>query len=142
MTTRTIQATLGLLLLGAAAHSQTSRGTIAGTVLDASGAVVVRAQVILLGEETGSRRSTTTNESGLYRFDAVDLGSYSVNISASGFGPVTKTNVLVNANQTSAVDAQLSPGEQQITVDVVSEAGAALQTEAPVRGGNCQATDR
>ena len=49
---------------------------------------------------------------------------------------MTKTGVIVNANQTSAVDAQLAPGEQQVTVDVVSEAGAALQTEAPVRGGN------
>ncbi len=49
---------------------------------------------------------------------------------------MTKTGIVVNANQTSSVDAQLEPGGQQVSVDVVSEAGATLQTEAPVRGGN------
>ncbi|MFN2510508.1 MAG: carboxypeptidase regulatory-like domain-containing protein [Pyrinomonadaceae bacterium] len=81
-----------------------------------------------------------TTDDGIYRFDAVDLGPYSLSITASGFGELTKTGIIVNANQTSTVDAQLEPGGQQVTVDVVSEAGAALQTEAPVRGGNISTT--
>ena len=41
-----------------AAHAQTSRGTVTGTVLDASGAVIAGAHVTLTGVETGVRLST------------------------------------------------------------------------------------
>ncbi len=125
-----------VLGLAPAAQAQTSRGIVSGIVADSTGAVIAGATVTLTNTETTLSRTAVTNDAGFYRFDAVDLGTYSISIAASGFGTVTKTNVIVNANQTSAVDAQLAPGEQQITVDVVSEAGAALQTEAPVRGGN------
>jgi hypothetical protein len=60
--------------LAIAAHAQTSRGTVSGTVTDPSGAVAIRASVALTQTETGVRRSTTTNEDGIYRFEAVDLG--------------------------------------------------------------------
>jgi outer membrane receptor protein involved in Fe transport len=123
-------------LIAATASAQTSRGIVSGTVTDTNGAVVTGANVTLTNTETTISRTVDTSDSGFYRFDAVDLGTYSVTIIASGFGEVIKTGVIVNANQTSAVDAQLAPGGQQITVDVVSESGAALQTEAPVRGGN------
>lgn len=134
--------TLTSLLFGLAllAQAQTSRGVVSGIVADTSAAVISGATITLTNTETTLSRTAVTNDAGFYRFDAVDLGNYSVNISASGFGALTKTNIIVNANQTSGVDAQLEPGTQQVTVDVVSEAGAALQTEAPVRGGNISAT--
>lgn len=127
---------LGGILLSLPTAAQTSRGTVSGTVADPNGAVVPGATVNLTSDATGLVRTTTTNDEGIYRFDAVELGTYTVGFTANGFGEVAKTNVVVNANQTSAVDAQVQPGGQQITVDVVAEAGAALQTEAPVRGGN------
>ena len=131
-----VGAVLGLSLMCAA---QTSRGTVSGVITDPTGAVITGANVTLTNTATTVSRTTTTNEEGFYRFDAVDLGNYTVTIAAAGFGTVDKTNVTVNANQTSTVDAQLTPGGQQITIDVVAEAGAALQTEAPVRGGNISA---
>lgn len=125
-----------LFSLTLAVEAQTSRGTVSGVVTDPTGAVVSGANITLTSTTTGLNRDTTTNDEGFYRFDAVDLGTYSVNIAASGFGTLTKTNIIVNANQTSAIDAQLSPGGQEETVNVIADAGAALQTEAPVRGGN------
>lgn len=136
MKTKTLLVLSLLLAFAFAVHGQTSRATITGTVTDTNGAVVSGATVTLTNTETGVSRTTTTSEEGFYRFDAVDLGTYSITITATGFGEVTKTNVHALANQTSAVDAQLAPGGQKITVDVVSESGALLQTEAPVRGGN------
>ncbi len=116
--------------------AQTSRGTVSGVVTDPSGAVVSGASITLTSAATGLSRTSTSNDEGFYRFDAVDLGTYSVNITASGFGALTKTNITVNANQTSAIDAEVTPGNVEATVDVVGDAGAALQTETPVRGGN------
>jgi Carboxypeptidase regulatory-like domain/TonB-dependent Receptor Plug Domain len=125
------------VILGSAlaASAQTSRGTVSGTVTDTNGAVIVGAQVTLTNTATTVSRNTTSNNDGFYRFDAVDLGGYTVAFAAPSFGALTKTNITVNANLTSTIDAQLQPGGQQVTVDVVSE-GVALQTEAPVRGGN------
>ena len=72
------------LALTVAASAQTSRGTISGTVTDPSGAVVSRATVAISHTETGARRVTTTNEAGIYRFDAVDLGGYELKVTHPG----------------------------------------------------------
>jgi len=79
---------------------------------------------------TSVSRSTVANEEGFYRFDAVDLDTYSIKFTAPGFGAVVKNNIVVSANQTASVDAQLAPGTQELSVDVTAEAGALLQTEA------------
>ncbi|MGH9751168.1 MAG: TonB-dependent receptor domain-containing protein, partial [Blastocatellia bacterium] len=127
-----------LLLITASAMSQTSRGTVSGIVSDPNGAVVPGAAITLTSDQTGVSRTTTSNSEGVYRFDAVDPGSYSVKIAATGFGNLNKTNIVVSANQVAQVDAQLAPGGQTLSVDVTAESGALLQTEAPVRGGNIE----
>ena len=126
------------LLFTVSALAQTSRGTVSGIVSDPTGAVVQGATITLTNDQTGVSRTTNTNSEGLYRFDAVDLGSYSLKIAATGFGDVNKTNIVVSANQVAQVDAQLAPGGQSVSVDVTAESGALLQTEAPVRGGNIE----
>src|SRR5262249_18178380 len=121
------------------AHAQTSRGTVSGIVSDPTGAVVPGATITLTNDQTNISRTTTTNGEGLYRFEAVDLGIYSVQIAATGFGVVTKTKILVNANQVAQVDVQVAPGGQNLSIDITAESGAILQTETPVRGGNIDA---
>lgn len=129
-------ATLMIFATAILAFAQTSRGTVSGNIKDPNGAVITGAEVTLTNTETTVTRTTTTNDEGFYRFDAVDLGTYSVTVVAPNFGKVTKSGVIVNANQTSTADAELTIGSQEVVVEVTSEAGAQLQTEAPVRGGN------
>lgn len=116
--------------------SQTSRGTVSGTIKDPNGAIVTGATVTLTNTATSIERTVTTNDEGFYRFDAVDLGTYSVRVSAPNFTTAVKNGVTVTANQIVAVDAELQIGNQQVVVEVVGGAGEPLQTEAPVRGGN------
>src|ERR1700716_2772550 len=108
------------LILGGslAVSAQTSRGTVSGTVADPNGARIEGASVTLISTKTGVERSTTTNGEGIYRFDAVDPGVYSVKITASGFGEMLKTNIDVQANQTAEIGAAMNPAGQQVTVDV------------------------
>ena len=73
------------LVFALAVHGQTSRGTVTGTVLDQSGAAIRAAHVHLAGVNTGARLSTVSNDSGVYRFDAVDLGVYELEIAHPGF---------------------------------------------------------
>lgn len=136
MKTRILLLITALLCFSFVAVAQTSRGTVAGIVTDPNGAVIPGATVLLTNTETTVSRNTTTNDEGVFRFDAVDLGTYSVQISATSFGSVTKNGVLVSANQISEVSSALAPAGQTIVVDVTTDAAALLQTEAPVRGGN------
>lgn len=133
---RNILIVLALSVLSLSAFGQTSRGTVTGTVTDATGAVISGASVTLTNTGTNLTRSTVTNKEGFYRFDAVDLGDYKVKIAAQGFADITKTNILVTANQTANINSQLSIGTQELVVDVTSETGTSLQTETVVRGGN------
>lgn len=120
----------------AMASAQTSRGTVSGTVMDQSSAVVSGAEVELKNTATNTSRTTATNDSGIYRFDAVDLGVYDLTIRAKGFKTITNTGVQVQANRNAAIDAQLEVGNTELVVDVSAAAGELLQTSEPVRGGN------
>ena len=131
--------TLTILATAVLAFAQTSRGTVSGVIKDPNGAVVPGAEITLTNTDTTVTRTTTTNDEGFYRFDAVDLGNYSVSVAAANFGRVTKSGVIVTANQTSTVDVEVAVGSQEVVVEVTGEAGAQLQTEAPVRGGNIPA---
>lgn len=128
------------LVLGAAlmASAQTSRGTVSGTVTDPTGAVIANANVTLINTQTNVERTTTTNEEGIYRFEAVDVAAHTLKVTATGFGEISKTNIDVKANQTAEVNAQMAPAGQTVIVDVTTEGTALLQTEAPVRGGNIE----
>ena len=68
------------LVFALAVHGQTSRGTV-------TGAVIRGARVRLAGVDTGAKLSTMSNDSGVYRFDAVDLGVYELEVAHAGFRP-------------------------------------------------------
>lgn len=137
---RYILLSIALVTLGGlTALAQTSRGTVSGKVVDVNGAAIVGANVTLTNKQTNLQRTTISNDEGIYRFDAVDLGTYTLNFTATGFGNLDVNNVEVRANQTSDIPAQLSVAGQQLSVDVTADAAALLQTEAPVRGGNIEA---
>src|SRR5207245_517041 len=114
--------------------AQSSRGTVTGLVVDVTKAAVSNVTVELNNEDTKVTRSTNTNDSGIYRFDAVDPGNYTVKITVSGFKALTIAPFPVRAGQSTSIDGQLELGSVSSTVQVSSEA-ALIQTEAPVRGG-------
>ena len=114
---------------------QTSRGTITGIIADPTGASVPNASVEITHETTGVTRSTTTNDSGFYRFDAVDLGTYTVSVKQTGFRTFVRRAVPISGGLTSSVDVQLEVGETQTTIEVVSSA-VLLQQETVARGGS------
>src|SRR5579864_2546686 len=93
-----------------AADAQTSRGTVTGTVLDPSGAVIGGARVSLTGVETGVKLSTGSNEAGVYRFDAVDLGVYELQVAHPGFRTYLGSGIKVDANRVTTVDPRLDVG--------------------------------
>lgn len=78
-----------LLLAGSfpsAALAQSTRGEIAGSVADSSGALVSGASVSATNEATGGKSETKSTSAGSYRFPDLPIGPYTVTATAQGFG--------------------------------------------------------
>lgn len=127
-----------LIAFSLAGQAQTSRGAVTGTVTDQSGAVVGGAKVTLTNPATNASRDTVTNSSGVYRFEAVDLGVHRAGAEAAGFSKAVVTGVNVSANLTTNVDFALKVGSGGESIVVESNLEDVSQITAPVRGGNFQ----
>ena len=126
------------LALAGAAQAQTSRGTITGTVLDSSGAVIHGAHVTITGVETGVRLSTQSNDSGVYRFDAVDPGIYDLQVTYPGFRTFLGSQINVEANRATTFDPGLEVSGAETTIQVNAESSDLLTKDSPLRGANFQ----
>jgi Carboxypeptidase regulatory-like domain len=84
-------------------------GTIAGTVLDPSGAVVPTATVTIRNTETGIRQSTISDSKGFYSFPSLAIGRYDLEIAAPGFRPYRRTGIVIDANSALSIDARAGP---------------------------------
>src|SRR5215470_15219618 len=110
-------------------RAQSDRGTIAGTVLDSSGGVVVNAQVVAKGNDTSAEYTAVTGPTGGYRLPEVKIGVYSVTVTAAGFKAETKTGVQVQVNTVATLDYSLTAGDVKETVTVLADAPE-LQSES------------
>lgn len=129
-----VTAVLALLLIiawmstvNAPAWSQTTTGSISGTVTDQSGGALLNAEVVAVNEATRETHKTSSNSSGNYIFPALVPGNYVVHASATGFATQNQTGIRLDVNQNAHVSFVLSPGSvsQSITV---SAAGAEIDT--------------
>jgi hypothetical protein len=98
--------------------AQITRGSIAGTVRDASGAVVAGANVRVTSGGTNISRTVTTNESGFFRVGALDPGTYTVVVEATGFSGVQNQQVVVQPSLETSYDAELAVGSVTEIVNV------------------------
>jgi outer membrane receptor protein involved in Fe transport len=110
------------------ASAQVDAGTIAGTVRDASGAVLAHAQVSLENSGTGQRVELLTNAEGIYVSPPLRYGLYLVTIAAPGFEKTAK-RVQLDVSQRAVVDFDLKLAGITQEVNVI-DATPVLQTES------------
>jgi carboxypeptidase family protein len=96
---------------------------------------VAHAAISLTHIETGLRRSAMSNEAGIYRFDAVDLGTHELRVTHPGFNAFIATGLGVEANRNTVMDVRLELGGETTTVRVSTEAVLTMRDGA-LRGGN------
>jgi Carboxypeptidase regulatory-like domain/TonB-dependent Receptor Plug Domain len=125
---------LALSCLSTVQAQNAGTGALAGTVNDATGAVISGATVTATNSSTGATRTAVTNSTGSYRIPALPPGTYSVEFSSQGFDTVKDAGVTVNVSEIETLNANLKVGNEQQTVTV--EGGAVmLQTENVTLGG-------
>ncbi len=118
-----------VLMVGTLASAQSDKGTLAGTITDASGALVPGATLTVTGAATGTSYTAISTSSGGYRIADMRLGAYNVQVKAAGFKTAERTGVLIQVNTVSSLDITLEVGNTTETVQVVADAPT-LQTES------------
>ncbi len=106
------------LLAPIALHAQVVGGSIGGTVTDPSGALVPKAHVVLLNEETGTQRAVTTNANGGFVASSLAVGSYTVSVDATGFAHAVRKGVTLTIGQSLNLSLPLTlAGSESVNVE-------------------------
>ena len=109
---------------------QAETGQVAGTVTDASGAILPGAKVTLTDVNTGATRTSTTGQSGSYTFTNLKPSTYDLVIEATNFARFTR-RVDVTVGSRNEVSSQLAVTSAGTTVDVTATNDAAtVNTES------------
>jgi hypothetical protein len=111
------------------AFAQGDRGTITGTVNDASGAVLPGVSVVATNTETGTRSETVTTETGNYTLAQLPVGTYDVTAELPGFKKYVQQGIRVPVAQTLRVDVALQVGANTEEITVNADASL-LKTES------------
>jgi Carboxypeptidase regulatory-like domain/TonB dependent receptor len=111
------------------AQATIATGSIQGTILDTTGALVPGAKITITNKDTGQVLNPPTTSAGAYTSGSLVPGNYSVRAEAKGFKSVEE-NVVVKVGVTSGVNLTLEVGSQNTTVVVTSET-VEVNTEQP-----------
>jgi hypothetical protein len=107
-----------LLVTGSAAAFAQTTGSINGTVVDNTGAVLPGVTVTASSPALMGVQTAVTNESGNYRFPALPIGTYSLAFELPGFSNVNREGIVVPIGFTATVNVQLQLASLQETVTV------------------------
>ena len=118
-----------LFLGGTVALAQTITGSVRGTVTDPSGAVVPGATVTIINTGTGVIGHTVSDKSGLYNFEFLVIGEYTVTATANGFDTASIGPFRIQIDQIATANAQLQVGTTSTTVSVSGASSELLNTE-------------
>jgi hypothetical protein len=126
--------TVLLILWAVPSFAQRTTAAIRGTVTDSSGGVVPGADVKVKSEGTGFARNTVTNAAGVYSFEELPVGTYTLEVTLSGFKSAIQTGILLNVADIRAVDVKLETGAISESVTVESNAVAVKTVGGEVAG--------
>ena len=108
--------------------AQQITGSIRGTVIDPSGAMVRNASVNAKQTETGLVRAAMTDNSGAYILLELPVGHYELQVEAKGFQKYLQQGINLNVNETADVPVHLTVGVESQQVDVTADAQLIQET--------------
>lgn len=131
-----LSALLVVLVSSSTAFAHQGTSSVRGTVKDPQGNVVAGATVTLSNVGTSASRTATTTESGVYGFEFVAVGDYSVAVEAQGFKKAVVTDVHALVAKPTSVDVQLEIGNVSESVTVASGSAELLVNRDDATLGN------
>ena len=116
-------------LLTPMVRAQESTGSIAGTVIDQTGAVIPGANITITNQGTGEAKRVAANGTGGYVVASLVPGNYQIDVQASGFKHFRRAPIDVQVATTAHLDISMEIGQASEVVTVTSQA-ALIQTES------------
>ena len=109
-----------LLATAFASHGQQTLGGITGSVTDPSGSTLPDVEVNAVAEDTRLTRNARSNAQGTYTLNDLPIGPYTLTFRHDGFTTQRFPGILVQADRTVTLPAQLKVGavNESVTVDV------------------------
>ena len=110
--------TLCLTCSGFVARAQNGAGSIQGTIMDSTGAVIPNAHIQVKNLATGVTSDTKSNKVGFYQVPDLFTGTYSLKASVQGMKTYYAASIELLVGQNAVINPVLSPGSvtQQVTV--------------------------
>lgn len=127
-----------LIALSGTLRAQSTSGTLLGTVIDASKAVVPKVKVVITNTDEGTSRTVTTDTRGNYLLVDAKPGHYSNVVSKHGFRTAQITGLLLTARQTLRADVTLQLGEVTQSVNVSGKSMGVITTDNSTISANFQ----
>jgi hypothetical protein len=125
----------GLFFVIASSHSiAQGTGSISGTVVDASQAVLAGSQVTLTNTGTSQVRATTSSEQGLFEFPDLPPGDYKVSVTKAGFKVWDQSSITLAVSQHITLYPQLQVGAATEQIEITAQA-AFLTTDNSALSG-------
>ena len=106
------------------ARAQTTTAQVSGQVTDSTGAAVPQASITITNVNTSVSRKAETSGTGFYVITLLPPGNYRLTVEKQGFQTLDFPNLILQVNQTLAIDAVLQVGT--ITQSVTVQAQAPL----------------
>jgi len=110
------------LLFSAALFAQEFRGTIGGTITDATGATVPGAKVTVTETQTGTKIPAVSDNSGQYTAPFLLPGEYDIAVQSPGFKAALRKGVHIGAGDHTVIDFRLDVGDVSASVEVTADA--------------------
>src|SRR3977135_2351145 len=99
-------------------HAPVTGATISGTITDASGGVIVGAEISVRNTATGINRNTTTDSAGFYTVPNLIPGPYEVKVTAMGFTTAVQSNLTLAVGAQQSLNIPMKVGEKSQSVQV------------------------
>ena len=116
---------LKLLLLcfltATAVGAQESRGTITGTVIDSSKAVIPGAAVTVTNVERNTSVTAITNAEGFFQVPYLIPGAYRITVELSGFKKLVREGIQVSVDDRLRLELPLEVGAAEEAITVTAE---------------------
>lgn len=121
---------LTLILLVGSVFGQVSTGSLVGTVVDQNGGAVAGATVEVTDNATSKVRTVQATTDGTFTVPQLDVGTYTVKVTAQGFKAFTATELKIDVGRPYSLAVTLEPGGVNENVTVVAGADVLNATNA------------
>ncbi len=130
---RSIALALTLWLMASpSAFGQVTRGSLAGTITDPTGAALPAAAVTLKNPATGAEARATTDSQGAFVFPSLAVGRYAITVEAKGFKRATVADVVIEVSTPARVEIALEVGATSEQVTIAGGAQEVVNTSSPM----------